>query len=539
MAANTDITAVFYAQNNSGSNFNNANISSVSMTVIDGAGTTRTTGNLADGFIGDFKLITSGTGYKLQTAVNTFWYSAAGYESNKDPKETYTFNFTWTTSAGDTSSTSATGSLTNLVPEFTVGASLPDVTVSAAATSVVTRGGNNGSATSNTSGLAYSITAGNTGSYFSINSTTGAITKSTSTPIGVYNLTLKLEDAISGGVAQTNSLNITKTQKITVGADAVNAGVISNCYWTRTPNLAGTNQITAPYDATTVTGAWYLSDSTLTASDLPVTPSANTSESNFLHKLGSALSQGTVVFSCNMQQKFSDNDGGLLAWTASSLIWKIWYRDPSGLNTWNQIDDVNNDNMGVMGDSAALQSSSFTNNAFTQAVFAFDQVGEYCIAALTATTTTANIAADAMCAWINSNDLYYSTCVVENGYDVTDGGTPKRYEYNLSAIQTAYACVPVATSKYVPHPYANYVTEFYNDANLTTPFTPLNDEYYTFTTDPTEPFDSIKVSAKFNTSGIKISPDLGMVDTCNDMYARACQSAVITCTHPIIGGVGW
>jgi hypothetical protein len=61
------------------------------------------------------------------------------------------------------------------------------------------------------------------------------------------------------------------------------------------------------------------------------------------------------------------------AWTASSLIWKIWYRDPSGLNTWNQIDDVNNDNMGVMGDSAALQSSSFTNNAFTQAVFAFNQ----------------------------------------------------------------------------------------------------------------------------------------------------------------------
>jgi len=88
-------------------------------------------------------------------------------------------------------------------------------------------------------------------------------------------------------------------------------------------------------------------------------------------------------------------------------------------------------------------------------------------------------------------------------------------------------------------PYAQYVDLFYNDANLTTPFTLSGSEYYAFTTDPAEPLDSIKVSAKFNTSGIKISPALGGLDPCNDMYARACQSAVITCAHPVIGGVGW
>ena len=131
MAANTDITAVFYPQNNQGSNFSNANISAVSMTVVDGAQQTRATGNLADGFTGDFKLITSGTGYKLQTAVNTFVYSNAGYENNGDSKETYTFTFTWTTVGGDTSSTVATGSLTNLAPVFAACASLPNVTVSA------------------------------------------------------------------------------------------------------------------------------------------------------------------------------------------------------------------------------------------------------------------------------------------------------------------------------------------------------------------------------------------------------------------------
>jgi len=41
MAANTDITAVFYPQNNQGSNFSNTNISAVSMTVVDGAQQTR------------------------------------------------------------------------------------------------------------------------------------------------------------------------------------------------------------------------------------------------------------------------------------------------------------------------------------------------------------------------------------------------------------------------------------------------------------------------------------------------------------------
>ena len=45
---------------------------------------------------------------------------------------------------------------------------------------------------------------------------TGEITKSSSTPIGVYTLTLKIEDAVSGGVAQTGSLSITKTQKIKI-----------------------------------------------------------------------------------------------------------------------------------------------------------------------------------------------------------------------------------------------------------------------------------------------------------------------------------
>ena len=462
MAANTDITAIFYPQNNQGSNFSNTNISAVSMTVTDATNTTRATGNLADGFTGDFKLITSGTGYKLQTAVNTFIYSNAGYETNGDSKEVYTFTFTWTTVGGDTSSTVATGSLTNLAPVFVAGSSLPNVTVSAGDATGVTRNGYNGSATNSAAQLKYSIVSQSPGSYFSVDSTTGVVTKLTSTPIGVYTLNLKIEDAIISGVAQSNSLSVTKPQIITVGAVAVNNGVISGCKSLGSPNLAATAQITAPFDGTTVVGVWYLSNNVLASSAFPVTPSTNTSESNFFHRLGSAaLSTGTLVISCNMQQSFTNNQGGLMSFVNSGIIWKVWHRDPSVTSSWAMIEDVNNDNMGAPGVTSFISNSSFGTTKHAQTVFAFDEPGEYAIAATDANTGQAAVAADAMCAWVNTNDLYYSTCVVENGSDVTDGGSPKNYRYDVSGAQTAYNCATGNTQRYAPMPYAQYVDLLY------------------------------------------------------------------------------
>jgi len=538
MAANTDITAIFYPQNNQGSNFSNTNISAVSMTVTDATTATRATGNLADGFTGDFKLITSGTGYKLQTAVNTFIYSNAGYENNGNSKEVYTFTFTWTTVGGDTSSTVATGSLTNLAPVFVAGSSLPNVTVSAGDATGVTRNGYNGSATSSAAQLKYSIVSQSPGSYFSVDSTTGVVTKATSTPIGVYTLNLKIEDAIVSGVAQSNSLSVTKPQVITVGAVAVNSGVISGCKTIGSPNLAATSQITAPVNGSVVTGVWYLSDTTLTS--FPVTPSTNTSESNFVHRLGSAaLSAGTLVLSCNMQQSFTNNGGGM-SFVTSGIIWKVWHRNPSVTSNWAMIEDVNNDNMGAPGVTASLLNNSFGSTKYTQAVFAFDEPGEYVIAATDANTTQAAVAADAMCAWVNSNDLYYSTCVVENGSNVTDNNTPKNYRYDVSGAQSAYNCATGNTQRYAPMPYAQYVDLLYTSSSLNNPWTHSQAEYYSFKTSAagSEPFTSIRVSAKFGTNGIKISPAL-IPDACNDQYARACQAGNITCAHPVPGGNGW
>ena len=541
MAANTDITAIFYPQNNQGSNFSNTNISAVSMTVTDATTATRATGNLADGFTGDFKLIISGTGYKLQTAVNTFIYSNAGYENNGDSKEVYTFTFTWTTVGGDTSSTVATGSLTNLAPVFVAGSSLPNVTVSAGDTTGVTRNGYNGSATSSSAQLKYSIASQSPGSYFSVSSTTGVVTKLASTPIGVYTLNLKIEDAVVGGVTQSNSLNITKQQIITVGAVAVNNGVISGCKSLGSPNLAATAQITAPFSGTNVIGVWYLSNNVLASTAFPVTPSTNTNQSNFLHRLGStALSSGTLVISCNMQQSFTNNQGGSMGFVNSGIIWKVWHRDPSVTSSWAIIEDVNNDNMGATGVTSFISNPSFGTTKHAQTVFAFDEPGEYAIAATDANTGQAAVAADAMCAWVNTNDLYYSTCVVENGSDVTDGGSPKNYRYDVSGAQSAYNCATGNTQRYAPMPYAQYVDLLYTSSALSSPWTHSQAEYYSFKTSAagSEPLTSIRVSAKFGTNGIKISPAL-IPDVCNDQYARACQTGNITCAHPVYGGEGW
>ena len=292
MAANTDVTAVFYPQNNQGSNFANTQIAQVAITVVNGAGTTIATGNVIYngstftenvGGGSQFKIKTSGTGYKIETLVNTFNYSAAGYNDgtagtvDKSSKEVYNYTFVFTTvanSGGDTSTILFTGELTNLDPVFVDGTSLPDVVVSAGDNVGVTRQGYNGSITNSNLGLRYSIVSQSPGSYFSIaDNTTGVVTKTAnSTPIGVYTLQLKIEDAILNNVPQLNTKSVTKQQVITVGAVPLNASSKSGCVaqGVVSAGIPATQQSVVPYNTTssnTRTAVWYLSNNTLTASD--------------------------------------------------------------------------------------------------------------------------------------------------------------------------------------------------------------------------------------------------------------------------------
>ena len=547
MAANTDITAEFRPENNQGSPFNNTAISTgyPQITVVDGAGVQRASGDINNPS-GDFKIVTSNTGYKLQTNNNSFVFGSDGAT-----KEVYTIQLTWKVDAtGDISTTTSTGSLTNVATEFAAGGSLPDVTVAVDTTSVVTRNGNNGSNSESTSDLLYSIVPGtNPNNYFSIGSTTGVITKLNTTPIGVYDLDIKIEDAALNGVPQTGSASVTKDQKVTVGATAVNAGIKSTCRNVGSAGNAATNQLSAPINGSAVTGVWYLSDSTLASNDLPITPTA--AQAGFSQgggfKIGSALSQGTVVFQCIIQQAFTSNGGdAFFTNTEGGVTWKVYYRDPNGANTWNQIADINNFDQNPVAATGIL-----TNNTLDAAdavgkqasvAFAFDEVGEYAVCATELVTNQAQVNADAICAWVNSNDLYYSDCVIENAVNVPDSGTPKAYKYDVSTTQTSYGCVATtSTHYYAPIPYAQYVDLFYSNVGLTTPVEPNPSEFRTFNTDTatSEPFDHIKVSAKFGTDGVKIAPSVSEKVCNSGAYAVACQGGFNTCAQPMPGATGW
>jgi len=359
---------------------------------------------------------------------------------------------------------------------------------------------------------------------------------------------LKIEDAVLNGVPQTGSLNITKTQEITVGATTINAGAKSTCKINSSAGNPGNNYLSAPINQNPVVGVWYLSDNTLASNDLPVTPTP--ASSGFSQgggfKIGSALSQGTVVFQCIIQQAFTNNNQLGFSFTQSTVIWKVYYRDPNGTNTWNQIADVNNYDQNPVAATGEIVNSTFdaadTIGKQASVAFAFDEVGEYAVCATELITQQALVNADAVCAWVNSNDLYYSDCVIENNANVQDAGTPKAYKYDVSATQTSYGCVATnSTHYYAPIPYAQYVDLFYSNVGLTNPVTPNANEFRTFQTDTAtnEPFDQIKVSAKFGTDGVKIAPSISEKICNSGAYAVACQSGFSTCAPPMPGATGW
>jgi len=275
--------------------------------------------------------------------------------------------------------------------------------------------------------------------------------------------------------------------------------------------------------------------SVLAASDFNtisgVTISANTTSSNFINRLGTgALTQGTIVFQCNMQQAYKISGP---SFTTLQLNWVVYHRTTAS-DAWVQIDDTNNSNAVAI---VSMINNSFNSTKYSSTAFAFNQTGEYAVIAKDAYCEYAGGYGDSAGLWVNSNDLYYSTCVVENGLDVTDNKTPKSYQYQFSSYQSGYSCATGGTTKYAPMPYSEYVDLFYLNDTLTTPSKGATYDYpnfFGFSTSTTlsEPFTQIDSSAKFDVAGIKISGD---ASTCSDKYARSCTS----CLRPVPGAIGW
>ena len=415
----------------------------------------------------------------------------------------------------------------------------------------------NGSASStrNTEQLKWSIVSGNpTGANgqpsFVIDATNGNLSQTANnTPSGQHTLVLKIEDA--NGDTADGALSATTNQIIIIGPQPANSGIKSVC--TTGPIQANlgipiTNAFITKYNAQYgITGVWYLSDNTLTASDLPVTPSTaqtgDASLTNTLFKIGGALTQGTMSISMNAGLIWEGNPPSPSSGLDADVTWKVWHRTNSS-SAWAAIADINNftidnSNTGTPSSGAIkvdinTSATGQGGNFYDQRVLAYNQPGEYAIAAIDAKSVIAPNQSNALTCWVNSNDLYYSTCVIENGSNTT-GGTAQSYRYSIENTgSNSYYC-PNAISGlpygYSHVPYGQYVTQFYTDSTLSTVFSFADagsgvSNYKGFITSGSSPYNNggtvkYKFSTRFNVSDAKVYEP----NPWTQCYVEACSSA--------------
>ena len=366
-------------------------------------------------------------------------------------------------------------------------------------------------------------------SYFSIDPSNGDLTQvANTTPNGLYSLTITLQDCVVGGSqANPGGKTITGLQLVRIGPTPANDEIKSlqcvsgpvDATALRNSVILITNFVTA-----TVTGVWYLSATALAAgytsgtvnSDLPIAPSAANSTTNTLFRLGTgALTQGQIVFSLNAGMVWANTPP--FAGLQGALTWKIWHRATAS-SAWAHISDINNQPVSVPSIPVVINTASIGtfDDFYNQVVVAFDKTGEYCIAAIDAETQTANQQSQALTCWVNSNDLNYSTCVIENGVNIT-GGTARSYEYGISTSGTSgFNCLYGFNSAYSNIPYGSYVPQFFTTDSLTTPYTfPESSlgsgisNYHSFKTAGTSPYDDpssyrYSFSTRFTTADAKV-----------------------------------
>ncbi len=414
----------------------------------------------------------------------------------------------------------------------------------------------NGSASStrNTEQLKWSIVSGNpTGANgqpsFVIDATNGNLSQTANnTPSGQHTLVLKIEDA--NGDTADGALSAVANQIIIIGPQPANSGIKSTCITgpinTDLPGIPITNTLITKRQASAgITGVWYLSDNTLTASDftsivVPSTPqTGNASQTNTLFKIGSALTQGTMSLSMNASFQWSSSGpAGLDA----DVTWRVWHRSNSS-SAWTAIADINNftinnsagtPSQGVVKVDLTTSATGQFGVFYDQRVLAYNQPGEYAIAAIDAISVTAPTQAETMACWVNSNDLYYSTCVIENGVNTTSG-TAQSYRYSLDNTGSSSYYCPNAISGlpnvYSHVPYGQYVTQFYTDSTLSTVFSFADagggvSNYKAFITSGSSPYNNggtvkYKFSTRFNVSDAKVY----VPNPWTQCYVEACSSA--------------
>ena len=211
--------------NNSGSTITGTTIKPGSFNVFDGAGNNVT--NLFD-FVPD-----SGSGYNFITNATNGNFV---FNETVNIREFTIGCIIVGPGSVESAQIFLGGNLSNSTPIINSGVALPTITITTADTGTIgtiigTNGSSSNVAGANTQQLKWSITAGNTLNSFSINETTGVLSRpSASTPSGTFNLTIKLEDA--NGNTTNGSLNSTATQQV-----VVNSTVIGFPFYASPPSL--------------------------------------------------------------------------------------------------------------------------------------------------------------------------------------------------------------------------------------------------------------------------------------------------------------
>ena len=475
--------------------------------------------------------------YQIKTMASTLGNDALGnpassdayfvYENNSSVRDLYTFTLKLevvppSSDAGITSTLTFTASLINEDPVFDPALALISATVDQTILRPLSpyltafNGTSSTNSTANkTSQLEWAITAGNpTGANgqlcFQIDPSNGQLTQTpNNTPNGLYTLTIALKDSVQSGVQGTGGKTITGQQQIRIGPTALNNGVASFCFTqVFNSNTQFISQATvAPYTGQTpVTAVWYLSDSTTTGSarttylegtGWPTGATPSGTDGSYtppvvsplapaqytIHKLGNAVSAGSVALSMNMQINRVDPSGpAVLEGRVNN--WNIYHR-VNNTQAWVTIADVNNHTIPVagiqrngVGSPLQLVTNASTGSFYLQYVMAYNTPGEYLIVAKDITSFTTGInPQQALSTWVNSSDLFYSTCVIENGTNTSPSQTT--YQYGISTnSSSSVTCSAGLNSAYSLVPYGQYVDQFFQSTSLINP--------YNFSTDATD-----------------------------------------------------
>ena len=165
--------------------------------------------------------------------------------------------------------------------------------------------------------------------------------------------------------------------------------------------------------------------------------------------------------------------------------WNIYHR-VNNSQAWVIIADINNHTIPVAGirrsssNPLQLVSNASTGSFYLQYVMAYNTPGEYLIVANNIVSFTTNLnPQQALSTWVNSSDLFYSTCVIENGSNKcsTSGGCT--YQYGISnSSSSSVTCSAGLNNAYSLVPYGQYVDQFFQSPSLINP--------YAFTTDATD-----------------------------------------------------